>query len=210
MATITTIDDAAAFGTEALHRLLRRQCQADDVDFQLPPQFGFCDRSEGSELIDAGVVDKHIMAPESTHGLRKQTLDVRALQHDPRPARNISSTASTNNEPATVVYSATKSAVDAITRALARELGPKKIRVNAINPGATDTEGYQRMGLVGSAFGTNCSHIAWAARTPARHCRRRGLSRLRRGRVDHRREHSGLWRLAMRHVAMGTRAGGDS
>ena len=154
METITTIDDAAAFGTEALHRLLRRQCQADDVDFQLPPQFGFCDRSEGSELIGAGVVDKHIMAPESTHGLRKQTLDVRALQHDPRPARNISSTASTNNEPATVVYSATKSAVDAITRALARELGPKKIRVNAINPGATDTEGYQRMGLVGSAFGT--------------------------------------------------------
>ena len=65
---------------------------------------------------------------------------------------NISSIVSTNDEPASVVYSATKAAVDAITRVLARELGPKKIRVNSINPGATETEGLHRLGVIGSEF----------------------------------------------------------
>jgi len=63
---------------------------------------------------------------------------------------NISSIISSSNEPGSVVYSATKSAVDAITRVLARELGPRKIRVNAINPGATETEGLRRLGVIGS------------------------------------------------------------
>jgi len=48
---------------------------------------------------------------------------------------NISSMASMSPTPTAVVYSATKGAVDTITRVLAKELGPKKIRVNAINPG---------------------------------------------------------------------------
>src|SRR6266571_2389927 len=48
---------------------------------------------------------------------------------------NISSIASMSPTPTAVVYSATKGAVDTITRVLAKELGPKKIRVNAINPG---------------------------------------------------------------------------
>src|SRR6266496_3717160 len=48
---------------------------------------------------------------------------------------NISSSASTLTPPNTSVYSATKGAVDAVTRSLAKELGPRKIRVNAINPG---------------------------------------------------------------------------
>ncbi|MBS2040796.1 SDR family NAD(P)-dependent oxidoreductase, partial [bacterium] len=52
---------------------------------------------------------------------------------------NISSAASTLTPPAASVYSATKAAVDAITHSLAKELGPRKIRVNAINPGMIET-----------------------------------------------------------------------
>ena len=49
--------------------------------------------------------------------------------------------------PNSVVYSASKAAVDTITRALATELAPKNIRVNAIAPGTTETEGLKTMGL---------------------------------------------------------------
>jgi len=60
---------------------------------------------------------------------------------------NISSIASTVRIPYSSVYSATKAAVDAATRALSAELGPRKIRVNAINPGMVDTEGYRSAGI---------------------------------------------------------------
>jgi 3-oxoacyl-[acyl-carrier protein] reductase len=50
------------------------------------------------------------------------------------------------------VYSATKAAVDAITKSLAKELGPKKIRVNAINPGMVLTEGVHSAGISESDF----------------------------------------------------------
>jgi len=65
---------------------------------------------------------------------------------------NISSVASTSTPPNTSVYSATKGAVDAVTRSLAQELGPRHIRVNAINPGMVDTEGVRAAGLAGSDF----------------------------------------------------------
>jgi len=54
---------------------------------------------------------------------------------------NIGSLASSLTPPTAVVYNATKGAVDAITRTLAKELGPRKIRVNSINPGMVVTEG---------------------------------------------------------------------
>src|SRR5205085_5988558 len=54
---------------------------------------------------------------------------------------NIGSVASTSAPPMSVVYSATKGAVDTITGVLARELGARKIRVNSINPGGVETEG---------------------------------------------------------------------
>jgi 3-oxoacyl-[acyl-carrier protein] reductase len=54
---------------------------------------------------------------------------------------NIGSLASSLTPPTAVVYNATKGAVDAITRTLAKELGPRKIRVNSINPGMVATEG---------------------------------------------------------------------
>src|SRR5271163_444830 len=54
---------------------------------------------------------------------------------------NISSVASTLAPPNASVYSGTKAAVDAITKSLAKELGPRGIRINSINPGMVDTEG---------------------------------------------------------------------
>jgi len=63
---------------------------------------------------------------------------------------NISSVASTLGFPNYAVYSGTKGAVDSVTRALAKELGPRKIRVNAINPGMVETEGAYSAGLAES------------------------------------------------------------
>jgi 3-oxoacyl-[acyl-carrier protein] reductase len=65
---------------------------------------------------------------------------------------NISSVASKSPTPTAVVYSATKGAVDTITRVLAKELGPKNIRVNAINPGGVETEGVHSLGIIGTEF----------------------------------------------------------
>jgi 3-oxoacyl-[acyl-carrier protein] reductase len=63
---------------------------------------------------------------------------------------NISSVVSSAAVPMSVVYSATKGAVDSVTRSLAAELGPKNIRVNAINPGGVETEGVHEVGMIGS------------------------------------------------------------
>ena len=65
---------------------------------------------------------------------------------------NISSVVSTSAFPNFSVYSATKAAVDAVTRSLAKELGPRKIRVNSINPGMVETEGSHAAGFIGSDF----------------------------------------------------------
>lgn len=65
---------------------------------------------------------------------------------------NIGSVASEQTPPMSGVYSGTKGAVDAITRVFAKELGPKKIRVNAVNPGPVVTEGFKTAGVEGSDF----------------------------------------------------------
>ena len=65
---------------------------------------------------------------------------------------NISSAVTSLNPPASSIYTATKSAVEAITKVLANELGPKKIRVNSLNPGMVETEGTHTAGFIGSDF----------------------------------------------------------
>ena len=65
---------------------------------------------------------------------------------------NISSGVTSLNMPETSIYTATKASVDAITRVLAQELGPRTIRVNAINPGVVETEGVHDMGILGTDF----------------------------------------------------------
>jgi 3-oxoacyl-[acyl-carrier protein] reductase len=65
---------------------------------------------------------------------------------------NVGSVASRITPPNSAVYAGTKGAVDAITGVLARELGPKKIRVNTINPGVVETEGTHSGGVIGSDF----------------------------------------------------------
>ena len=65
---------------------------------------------------------------------------------------NISSVASTLTPATSSVYSATKAAVDAITHTLAKELGARNIRVNAINPGMIETEGVHAAGIAESEF----------------------------------------------------------
>ncbi|HUN81233.1 MAG TPA: glucose 1-dehydrogenase [Phycisphaerae bacterium] len=65
---------------------------------------------------------------------------------------NISSVVSTGAPANSSVYSATKAAVDAITFSLAKELGPRKIRVNAVNPGMVETEGLKSTGIADSEF----------------------------------------------------------
>jgi 3-oxoacyl-[acyl-carrier protein] reductase len=65
---------------------------------------------------------------------------------------NLSSVVSQNAIPTASIYSATKAAVDSITRVLAAELGPRKIRVNAIAPGVVETEGTHTAGMIGSDF----------------------------------------------------------
>lgn len=65
---------------------------------------------------------------------------------------NVGSAATSLAVPSASVYTATKGAVDSITRVLAKELGPKKIRVNSINPGMVETEGVHTLGIIGSDF----------------------------------------------------------
>jgi len=67
---------------------------------------------------------------------------------------NIGSVVSRITPPHSAVYTGTKGAVDAITGVLSRELGPKKIRVNALNPGMIETEGTHTAGIIGSDMET--------------------------------------------------------
>lgn len=74
---------------------------------------------------------------------------------------NVGSAVTELHPPTSAVYTATKGAVDAVTRVLANELGPRKVRVNSINPGVVDTEGTQTAGIIGSEFEANA-----VAKTP--------------------------------------------
>jgi len=68
---------------------------------------------------------------------------------------NISSIVSRMGIPGSSVYAGTKGALDTITQVLASELGPRKIRVNSINPGMVESEGTHTAGFIGSDFQKN-------------------------------------------------------
>lgn len=68
---------------------------------------------------------------------------------------NVGSNVSRTGNPRMLVYGATKGAVNVITGALAKELGPRKIRVNALNPGMVETDGAHAIGAIGSDFQKN-------------------------------------------------------
>lgn len=78
---------------------------------------------------------------------------------------NIGSVVSSLMPPHSAVYTATKSAVDAVTGVLAKELGPRKIRVNALNPGIVETEGTVSAGIIGSDFERNANNQTPLGRT---------------------------------------------
>ena len=65
---------------------------------------------------------------------------------------NIGSVVSDNPPPNSVVYAATKGALDTITKVLSKEFGARNIRVNTIAPGGVDTEGTRSIGIIGSEF----------------------------------------------------------
>jgi 3-oxoacyl-[acyl-carrier protein] reductase len=79
-----------------------------------------------------------------------------AVKHLPEGGSiiNIGSGVSSLTPPQSVIYTATKGALDAITGVLAKELGPRKIRVNSLNPGIVETEGTHTGGIIGSELDT--------------------------------------------------------
>lgn len=68
---------------------------------------------------------------------------------------NIGSAVTELNPPTSAVYTGTKGAIDSITAVLSKELGPKKIRVNSLNPGMVETEGVHSAGFIGSDLQKN-------------------------------------------------------
>jgi len=99
------------------------------------------------------------------------------------------------------IYTATKSAIDAITRTLAKELGPKQIRVNSINPGATATEGARAAGVIGVGSDFEKQLLAMTPlggnRAALGHRTDGGVPDLRRGKLADGRDNFGLWRSTL-------------
>jgi len=77
---------------------------------------------------------------------------VKAMTNGGGSIINLSSLAALTPPPTSAVYSGTKGAVDVITRTLAQELGPQKIRVNSLSPGVVETEGTRAGGFTEGEF----------------------------------------------------------
>ena len=106
---------------------------------------------------------------------------------------NISSVAGIISPASASVYASTKAAVDSVTRSLAKEFGPRKIRVNSINPGLVITEGVESVGFDEGEFRKNFESLSPLGRVglPGRHLSGRGVPSLGRIFVDYRRNAGG-------------------
>lgn len=103
----------------------------------------------------AAVTEEHFYKQFDTNVLGLLLASKKAADHfgpDGGSIVNISSVVSSLAPPNSAVYTGTKGAVDAITRTLANELGPRKIRVNAINPGMVETDGIRAAGFDNGDF----------------------------------------------------------
>ncbi len=107
---------------------------------------------EAAPLEDISEHHFHRLFDINVLGLLNTTKAAVRHLHEGASIINISSLASRITSPGYAVYCGTKGAVDAITGVLAKELGPRRIRVNAVNPGVVETEGTHSAGLVGSDF----------------------------------------------------------
>ncbi|TWB12793.1 3-oxoacyl-[acyl-carrier protein] reductase [Nitrospirillum amazonense] len=100
------------------------------------------------------ITEAHFHAQFDVNVLGLLLMSKEAVKHLPKGGAivNVGSTVSRVTPPASAVYTATKGAVDAVTGVLSRELGPKGIRVNSVNPGLVETEGTHTAGFIGSEF----------------------------------------------------------
>ncbi len=105
------------------------------------------------EMLES-ITPEHLKAQINTNltGTILVTQKAAALMSNGGSIINISATTSINPLPGTLVFSATKAAIDNITKVLAKELGPRNIRVNTLAPGMTRTEGSIEKGIAGSDF----------------------------------------------------------
>lgn len=94
----------------------------------------------------------HKLVDVNVLGVLLATREAAKLMGEGGTVLNISSIVGRTAAPGGSVYSATKAAVDSLTDSLSRELGPRKIRVNSLNPGMIVTEGLHSAGIVGSDF----------------------------------------------------------
>ncbi len=100
------------------------------------------------------ITEEHFHSQFNVNVLGLLLITKEAVKHLPTGGAivNVGSTVSRITPPNSAVYTATKGAVDAITGVLSRELGPKGIRVNSVNPGLIETEGTHTAGFIGSDF----------------------------------------------------------
>jgi 3-oxoacyl-[acyl-carrier protein] reductase len=101
-----------------------------------------------------GITEEHFHRQFNINVLGLLLVSQAAAKHLPEGGSiiNIGSAVSRITPPNSAVYTATKGAVDAITGVLSRELGPRQIRVNSLNPGMVETEGAIAAGFIGSDF----------------------------------------------------------
>jgi 3-oxoacyl-[acyl-carrier protein] reductase len=111
-------------------------------------------------ITDVTEEDFHRQYGINVWGLLQTTREALPHLNDGGSIINISSIVSRMSIPGSTIYAGTKGAVDTITQVLAAELGPRRIRVNSINPGMVESEGTHAAGMIGSPMQANVEQTA--------------------------------------------------